>query len=283
MQLSLNLPICIQSGDCGLCDILTFIGSVFELLITLLAAGAFIMLLVGSIYFVLSRGNPETRKKGINILTSVTAGVFIGLLAWQIVNLTIFILVGNNKFEDTGQPVKYQVFGNPWNEVCTGESFRYPGGCLDDNNNPKPDKTNCGIEGECQNGVCVGSKTELAECLGKSNGSPCKNGNQHCENGNCIGKDSCDYLATASEYANKFSGSRTVINSSNQAVFLQKYQCINVKQEQGIFTLDDPPPSGMKKKYPYDLDPKISIILDCMNSLCPSGLLCCGEIAGIAP
>lgn len=279
MQLSLNLPICIQSGDCGLCDILTFIGSVFELLIVLLAAGAFIMLLVGSIYFVLSRGNPETRKKGINILTSVTAGVFIGLLAWQIVNLTIFILVGNNKFDETGQPVKYKVFGNPWNEVCTGESFRSHIGCVAQGGEFKKDGENCGSGGKCQNGVCIDSKADLAECLGKSNGSPCANGSRHCENGLCVSKSSCEYLSTASQYTDKF-GSRTILDSNRVAQPLQKYQCINVKQEQGIFTLDDPPPSGMQANYPHDLDSNTSITLDCMDSLCPGDKLCCGEVAG---
>ena len=278
MALTINLPICIQSGDCGLCDILAFVGSIFELLIVLLAAGAFIMLIVGSIYFVLSRGNPETRKKGISILTSVTAGVFIGLLAWQIVNLTIFILVGGSQFKETGQPVKYKVFGNPWNEVCGSESFKYSAGCLEPGGAPKLDGTDCLGGGHCQSGICSGG--ELI-CLGISDGSPCNNGKGHCLNGACENGDSCNYLATDAKYAGKFGAGRTILKGPNDAEFLKEYQCVNVSRQEEKFILAEPKGS-LKDSYPLTLVGSYNsvVTLDCLESLCPSSQLCCGETAG---
>ena len=104
--------ICWACGDCTLCDFLGIANTVARLLMGLIGAVAFVAFVYGGISFIIAAGNAERVAKAKKVLINAVIGIVIVLLAWEIVNLTIGILAGQNIGDAAN------IFEKPWYEEC---------------------------------------------------------------------------------------------------------------------------------------------------------------------
>ena len=120
--LSLSLPPCAYSGNCGVCDLADLLSRITVFVLSLLGAGMFALFVVGiSYYFIWGRGNQEKVQKGKDLIKGTIYGALFVLIAWQMVNLTLYILgkKSSEKFAPyTDTEKRFQIFGNPWDQVC---------------------------------------------------------------------------------------------------------------------------------------------------------------------
>lgn len=85
----LKLPPCIQSGDCGLEDIVLTGASFANLLTELSAALFFATFIYGGAMYLLSFGRSEWVSKGTKAMTGAMIGMGIVLAAWTIVRYIV--------------------------------------------------------------------------------------------------------------------------------------------------------------------------------------------------
>jgi hypothetical protein len=79
---------------CQLCHIFVMIKGIFDfLLLKIVPAVAILLLTVGGIIFLVSRGNPGTLAQARNILTSTMVGLVAIFASWLIIN-TVFTFIG---------------------------------------------------------------------------------------------------------------------------------------------------------------------------------------------
>ncbi len=92
-------PQCKNNGTCSLCDMLVVVHNVAKLIFVSMSAIALIMLLVAGIGLILNMGNMQTVATNKKIITNTVIAVVIIMVAWTIVNFTIYTLVGKEPNE----------------------------------------------------------------------------------------------------------------------------------------------------------------------------------------
>lgn len=91
---SLIPAMCLTSGDCSLCDMLTVFMNAMRWIFMLGGGGALLMIIWGAIQWAKSAGNTEKIEEGKNIILASVTGIIIILLAWQLVYILIATLTG---------------------------------------------------------------------------------------------------------------------------------------------------------------------------------------------
>jgi len=146
----LLLPSCIHDGNCGFCDIIGLIANIHNIMLAFLGAIMLLIFIVGvGWYLIWGRGNVQKVERGKELLKGTFYGALIVLIAWQLVNLILFVLGGqmNNNFKG-----EYKVFGNPWSQICQDEQNP----CFSIGNGAPCDQDNDSrIDGYCLASQCV--------------------------------------------------------------------------------------------------------------------------------
>ncbi len=83
-----------STGDCTLCDMLVVAHNVAKLIFVTMSAIALIILLIAGVGLILNMGNMQTVAQNKKMIANTVIAVVIILLAWTIVNLSIYTLVG---------------------------------------------------------------------------------------------------------------------------------------------------------------------------------------------
>lgn len=93
-----------SSGDCTLCDMLVVVHNVAKLIFVTMSAIALIMLLVAGIGLILNMGNMQTVATNKRIIANTVIAVVIIMVAWTIVNFTIYTLLGKQPGTELNEP-----------------------------------------------------------------------------------------------------------------------------------------------------------------------------------
>ena len=91
---------CTLTGEtaCTFCDLFVMFGNITNFLfIQIIPILAGLMIAVGGVYYLISRGEPEKLASAKKIFSSVAIGLLIAYSAWLIVN-TFFLVVGINRW-----------------------------------------------------------------------------------------------------------------------------------------------------------------------------------------
>jgi len=99
---------CACCGCCQLIDILKLARGISLIISKFVGVIALVFFIVGGIMWMFSGGNPETVKRGKQILIGSLIGILIVFFAWQIVN---FVICAISKGEITQS---CEIFGRPW-------------------------------------------------------------------------------------------------------------------------------------------------------------------------
>lgn len=104
---------CATNGNCSICDIFQQGLNVFGFLLGFLGVALFVVFVVGGwYYFIWGRGSSEKIKTGQDMIKNGFYGILFVLIAWQVVNLTLYILVGK---AEKGEA--YNFFDKGWNQI----------------------------------------------------------------------------------------------------------------------------------------------------------------------
>ena len=194
------LPSCAYGGDCGFCDLVYVVEVGFEWLLYFLGIVMFVFFAFGAVYLVYGKGRADKVQTGKEMIKGALYGGLAVLIAWQLINLVLYILTTPTKDEfdpqsgeDINEPAGYKIFGNPWNYLCApgqdvksgnynqqicfsrGDGSPCKGEILDD----KGTTTNKSYNGLCLGGTCVCNSSE---------GDVCKDVEKSVYN------DACNYL-----------------------------------------------------------------------------------------
>jgi len=125
------LPVCIHSGNCGICDIVDIIGNVTQWMFYILGGALLIVIFIGIGWFWILRqmGDAGKIQEGKDVLTGCMWGTLFVLIAWQLVNVILFgfgTQVGKQLYKDEDviaqklpdRQITFKLFGNPWNYIC---------------------------------------------------------------------------------------------------------------------------------------------------------------------
>ncbi|MBI4359989.1 MAG: hypothetical protein HY564_02765 [Candidatus Jacksonbacteria bacterium] len=123
------LPACAESGNCGFCDIVDVVGRGFEFALYFLGATIFFVFVWGAFDLIVARGRSEQVEKGKEEMKGAIFGLLFVLIAWHIINVTVYVLKtpsGDPLAPQKGKGGKGGVlFANPWNWLCEKENFAY--------------------------------------------------------------------------------------------------------------------------------------------------------------
>ena len=156
-QAQLPLPACVANGNCGLCDILDTVANIIRWILGIVGGLALVLMVWHGFGWISSMGNPETIKKSQQGLIHTVLGVVIVMVAWQLVNIVIVLMVN-----PPGE-ANISLFNNEkkWYEYCQGNNECYG----------RADGSPCGNGGYCST----------------------ENGSKACKTGD--GVNACDYWA----------------------------------------------------------------------------------------
>ena len=87
---------CYACGACDFCDVLQVANNVARGLFAIMGAVALIMFIWGASGFIMAFGNAEKIEGSKKVLTSALFGIFIIIMAWQLVHIIIFIFAGGD-------------------------------------------------------------------------------------------------------------------------------------------------------------------------------------------
>lgn len=257
------LPLCIHSGNCGFCDIVDVVGRLFRFVLYFLGIAAVAVFSWGSFDLISSRGNPEKLEKGKETVKGVLWGVLFVLIAWQMANMTLFIMgtqLSKRTYDPAlaapmqGRTIVFKLFGNPWNYICEPESI---GNVAQDKELAaaqrvcfsRGDGTPCSttalggtiIYGICEEGKCTCPSTEVPTTAEDQAQQPplCPEK----EVGGTRYSSSCHYLAD--RFKAHFGKRRGYIPGETQEVTLSAYTCVEDPQRKG----DQTPQQKEAKEY----------------------------------
>ncbi len=83
-----------STGDCTVCDMLVVLFNVAKMVFMFMSAIALIMLLVAGVGLILNMGNMESVASNKRIIVNTVIAVGIIMVAWTLVNFTIYALLG---------------------------------------------------------------------------------------------------------------------------------------------------------------------------------------------
>lgn len=125
------LPVCIHSGNCGICDIVDIIGNITQWMFYILGGAVLIVIFAGIGWFWILRqmGDADKIQEGKEVLKGCMWGAFFVLIAWQLVNVILFAFgtrLGSQLYKDQDviaqdlpdRQITFKLFGNPWNYIC---------------------------------------------------------------------------------------------------------------------------------------------------------------------
>ena len=173
------LPVCAESGGCGVCDFFDMLANATEVGLQILGATAFFFFILSGILLINSAGNSEKRGKALSMMKNTVIGVLLVFISWMIVNAIIIILITPSDAQ--GQPNKCKknftacLFENPWNQFCEDSAnvAKVTNFCFDHTgrkpNTPIPAPNGDGWDKD----NCVKDKTLDVSCVGKGDGGRC--------------------------------------------------------------------------------------------------------------
>ena len=115
------LPVCAESGNCGICDFFEMLENITKIGFQILGAVALMFFILAGIMLIDSRGNSEKRGKATNIMKNTVIAVVIVIAGWFIVNAIIAILTTPSNADLNLNDLKVKLFGAPWNYLCEGD------------------------------------------------------------------------------------------------------------------------------------------------------------------
>ena len=172
------LPVCAESGSCGICDFFDLLANATEIGFKILGAAAFFFFILSGILLIDSAGNSEKRGKALGMMKNTVIGVLLVIISWMIINAIILILITPSKEQgeknECGGPFTACLFKNPWNQFCENSANTGPitHFCFDhagkDALTTAPKKKD---EGWDKSADCT--KTLDVSCVGKGDGKRC--------------------------------------------------------------------------------------------------------------
>ncbi|HBV02520.1 MAG TPA: hypothetical protein DEB69_03845 [Candidatus Komeilibacteria bacterium] len=110
------LPACTATGNCGICDFLDTFVNITQWLLGIVAGAALVLMVWHGFTWITAGGSSEKVDSGRKGMTHAVLGMLIVLAAWQLVNITIVILV------NPPDGVNQNLFNGPntWHEYCSG-------------------------------------------------------------------------------------------------------------------------------------------------------------------
>lgn len=101
----------IEVENCQLCHLFTLINNIIQWVLTIFVpVVAPIFFVIGGLYLLVARGNPETYGKGKTVLTATVIGLIITYAAWVLLN-TVLTSLGVAQW--TGLGTWWQLTGCP--------------------------------------------------------------------------------------------------------------------------------------------------------------------------
>lgn len=113
--------VCLENGECTLCDILLVGIRLTRFLLGLSGAVALLLLVIAGLYLLLSGGSQELIGKAKTIIKNLVWGFVFVFLSWQIINLILLIFLKPNNNTFTKGDAVARVSGQIWSEMkCRG-------------------------------------------------------------------------------------------------------------------------------------------------------------------
>ena len=244
------------------------IGRVFEFAFYILGAGIFVVFFWGAFDMLLARGDSQKVEKGKETMKGAMWGALFVLIAWQMINLVLFILgtkAGDTLYDTNNQnpaepigsgPITFKLFGRPWNYLCEPTD-----------------------EHLSANEII---RKNQRECFGRGDGTPCTptaqpNGGENnkyagvCIEGTCKGDgddggygSACEYLAE--KFPEYFGGT-----GSRQGI-ADPYRVYKCMDNEGVLKMEGEIKGNGQDTYTYEAD--------CLKEpfLCANDFKCCGVI-----
>ncbi len=107
------VPACATTGNGGICCAMLMLSNITKLILGIVGAGSLLFFMYGGFSWITSMGSPEKVQKGKTIMLNTIIGIFIVLIAWTVVNFTIYTLTdtaeGNNVLTGPNQK---------WYQIC---------------------------------------------------------------------------------------------------------------------------------------------------------------------
>ncbi len=86
---------CIESGNCSLCDVLKFFGTIAQWILATVGALALFFFVLGGFDLLTSQGKQENVEKGKKKITGALIGLLVVLGAYTLINVVLGLTLGN--------------------------------------------------------------------------------------------------------------------------------------------------------------------------------------------
>ncbi len=86
------------TGLSGSQNLVQFIGSIINLLLTFAGAIAIVFVIIGGYWYITSGGNEEQAEKGQKTLTNAIIGVVVVILSYVIINVIVNLVSSSNSY-----------------------------------------------------------------------------------------------------------------------------------------------------------------------------------------
>lgn len=140
---SLELPSCVASGVCDLCDLVELFVNVSDLFLGLLGAVSLILFIYGGVWLLISAGNEQRITYGKKVIGGSIIGIIIVFSAFVIVNFIFWAMIDDANVEGPN------VFSAAWFDGPSCEFVTGPTSCVGVNDGEK-----CGDNYICHDEVC---------------------------------------------------------------------------------------------------------------------------------